>query len=489
MTSSRDRYSVWLIPIVFLLLGAFGILTHEFWRDEASPWLVIRSSHSVREMIANLGYTGHTLGFFVWQYGLYKFFNTPIAGSIANLLFLTAAITLFVRTSPFSTTQKWLFALGFFPLYQYAVFNRMYAFLVFFQFAYCALYIAKPKRTFLRWFMLILMAETDMLGMLAAIPLATLDIARTWHLEKKSKLETLFYAFKFTFFIFALASVVWQIWPADQNYHSLHPASPLLIFVAFANGFLPNFGILHDSHAQIIAGVLIWLMALTALWRRRSAFITNILLTLPLALFLAIMYAGHRWHHGFFWMYWVIALWLSGTTILPDKRLSHLVTILFTLHAAIGLYALIDDGLHPYSNGQDIARHIQENGMVKLPMVGAEVFRDAHQGIVYKWEVDQIQPTMLALQNSRIYDPRADQWLTFWNHYDSKLYFPRRSLTEFEGDLNTVAQKIGAPFLLIVATEADLPEPTLPPELTLVYRSAPATDYGEHLSLYRFSSR
>lgn len=488
MESRQSPLSQFLIPLVFLALGAVGVLTHEFWRDEAGPWLIIQSSDSVREMIANLGYTGHTLTFFVWQYFLFKFFHTPLAGSIANLLFMTAAIYLFVRTAPFSTSQKWLFALGFYPLYQYAVFNRMYAFLVFFLFAYCALYIAKPHRTLLRWLMLILMAETHIVGMLAAIPLALLDIMRTWGKEK-SKFETLFLFFKLSFFIFALATVIWQIWPADQSYHSLHPASPFLVFMGFADAFFPNFGIFYQSYFQIGVGVVLWLVATLALWRSHSALITYGALALPFALFSAIIYTGHRWHHGFFWIYWVIAIWLTGASLLHYTRFRNLLTALLALQAAMGLYALGDDAIHPYSNGQEIARQIQNNNLWNLPMVGAEVFRNSQKGIVYKWEVDQLQPTMLALTGARLYDPRAGEWLSFWNHYDSKLYFPRRSLAEFESDLNAVAQKIGTPFLVVVATEADLPDPIMPASLKLLYQADRPIDYGEHLSLYQFSTR
>lgn len=337
----RILYSAWLIPIVFLVLGALGILTHEVYREEASSWLVMQSSHSVREMIANMGHTGHTLTFFVWQYFIFKFFNAPMAGSIANLVFMTAAIIIFVRSSPFTTPQKWLFAIGFFPLYQYTVFNRMYAFLIFFQFAYCALDTAYPRKTLLRWFMLVLMAETHMLGMLAAIPLAILDIKRTVGLGKKSKLETAFFGFKLMFFIFALASVVWQLWPADEKYHLLHPSSMTQVLSGVADAFWPNFGVFSQSHVQVVAGVLMCLVATIALWRCRGAFITFVMLSVPLILFSAIVYVGHRWHHGFYWMYWVIALWLAGSAWKSDARLRRLVTILFALHAAMGIYALM----------------------------------------------------------------------------------------------------------------------------------------------------
>lgn len=489
MEPRHPRLSQLLIPAVFLVLGAFGVLTHEFWRDEAGPWLVIRSSDSVRDMIANLGYTGHTLTFFIWQYYLFQFFHSPIAGSAANLLLMTTAIWMLVRCSPFSNVQKWLFALGFYPLYQYAVFNRMYAFLVFFLLTYCALQAAKPRRTLLRWFMLIAMAETHAIGMLAAIPLAAMDITRHWRHEMSSRLEKLFCGIKLIVFVSALASVVWQIWPADQGYHSLHPASPFLIFTGFADAFLPNFGIFYQSYVQVLIGGLLWLAAMVYLWPHRRAFVNFILLMLPLTLFSAIIYSGHRWHHGMYWMYWVMAIWLAGTAVLQDRRLRHFMTALFALQAAMGIYALVDDGLHPYSSGRDIARHIQRNDLADMPMTGAEVFRDSKRGVVYKWEVDQLQSLMLELEGARVYDPRAGDWLTFWNHYDSKLYFPRRSLPEFEADLNALAQKIGTPFLLVVATEADLPDPTLPSSLTLLYRGNRPIDYGETLSLYRFSSR
>lgn len=485
MEPRQGRLPQFLIPLVFLALGACGVLTHEFWRDEAGPWLVIRSSHSVREMIANLGYTGHTLSFFVWQYYLFKFFHTPIAGSIANVLLMAAAIWMFVRTSPFSTAQKWLFALGFFPLYQYAVFNRMYAFLVFFLFAYCALYVAKPRRTLLRWLMLILMAETHILGMLAAIPLAVLDIARTWGKEN-SKFETLFLFFKLSFFIFALVTVIWQLWPQDQNYHSLHPASPFLVFVGFADGFWPNYGLFYRnffwSLLQITAGILFWLAATIILRRHRDAFITFAALLLPLAIFSAVIYAGHRWHHGFYWMYWVMAIWMAGAGAFADRRLRRMVTFLFSLHAAMGLYALIDDGLHPYSNAPAVAQYLRENHLEHLPMVGMEVF--GMEPEVFKWEVDQLQPLLLKMSLARVYDPVAKSWIQTWRNYSDKFYFPRHDLQEMTIELQQVARDLPHPFLVVMARDRNTLYYSPPPPLQFLADFPDPIDYGEKLELF-----
>lgn len=350
-----------LIPFVFILLGAAGILTHEPSLEEAHSWQLISASHSVREMIAHLGYTGHTLTFFVWQYFLYQFFHTPIAGSIANLLFMTAAIIAFVRTAPFSALQKWLFVLGFYPLYQYTIFNRMYAFLIFFLFVYCALYATKPKRTLLRWVMLILMAETHVIGMLSAVPLAILDLIRHWHHEMSSRVERLLCGFKLLFFLFAVISATWQILPADEAYHHLHPDSPLAVFSGFASAFLPNFGIFLQSHLQIVIGLILWGIAIIALWRHRSTLTTYLALCLPLALFLATIFPGQRWQHGCYWIYWVIALWLAGSSWHHDRRLQTLVTSLFALQAAMGIYAL----------GVDILTYERLRGiLVTLPVFG-----------------------------------------------------------------------------------------------------------------------
>lgn len=334
--------------------------------------------------------------------------------------------------------------------------------------------------------MLIAMAETHIIGMLVAIPLAFLDLFRNWKEETSSKTEKILCSLKLSFFIFAITSVVWQIWPADRTYHSLHPATPLLFIVGLADAFLPNYGILFDSQIQIALGTFLFGIATAALWRHKTAFVNFTLTCTPLILFSAIIYLGHRWHHGFYWIYWVISIWLAGDDCIKDKRVNKLITLLFAIQTIIGIYALIDDGLHPYSGGKALAHHIQSTSLSKMPIVGAEVFQDQH-AIVYKWEVDQIQPTLMEIKDSKIYNPKTNEWINYWNHYDSKLYFPRQSLLEFERSLIALSKKIPPPFLVIVALEHGLTAPQMPNGMTLEAEFGSISDYGEHLALYLYS--
>jgi hypothetical protein len=102
------------LPIVTLaaLVGLVTMLRHEWWRDEAFPWLLVRESHSVGEMLATIHDVGHPWLYYLLVYGLHRIAPSPLALSLANLLVAVLAIALFVQAAPFTRVQKLMFALG-----------------------------------------------------------------------------------------------------------------------------------------------------------------------------------------------------------------------------------------------------------------------------------------------------------------------------------------------------------------------------------------
>jgi hypothetical protein len=113
--------STLLIGAPAALVGVVTVLRHEWWRDEAFTWLVVRESRSVGELLVALrdvGY-GHPRLYYLLAYGLYQIAPWPLALSLTNLLLALLATALFVDAAPFTRAQKLMFALGYFPLYQY----------------------------------------------------------------------------------------------------------------------------------------------------------------------------------------------------------------------------------------------------------------------------------------------------------------------------------------------------------------------------------
>jgi len=66
-TSRLPFHSPWFIIIIFSVLGLIGILNHSMWRDELNPWLIVRDSQSLGDLIANIHYEGHPV---LWYFSL-----------------------------------------------------------------------------------------------------------------------------------------------------------------------------------------------------------------------------------------------------------------------------------------------------------------------------------------------------------------------------------------------------------------------------------
>src|SRR5919201_6580548 len=83
-----------LSPLLLLVpgvLGLLGVVYHEWWRDEAYIWLVVRSSGSVGELVQSLGFNGHPWAYYVLAWGLYHLVASPLVLSLTNLALSLAA--------------------------------------------------------------------------------------------------------------------------------------------------------------------------------------------------------------------------------------------------------------------------------------------------------------------------------------------------------------------------------------------------------------
>src|ERR1700691_4076213 len=56
------------LSLVFLILSAIGIFSHELWLDEAQHFLIARDSDSLQEVYFHMQYDGHVRG---WNFLLY----------------------------------------------------------------------------------------------------------------------------------------------------------------------------------------------------------------------------------------------------------------------------------------------------------------------------------------------------------------------------------------------------------------------------------
>ena len=460
------------------VVGVLAILRHEWWRDEAYTWLVVRASHSPADLLQRLGFNGHPRAYYLLAYGLYQLWPSPMVLSLSNLVFALLAIALLVRSAPFPPIHKALFSLGFFPLYQYGVVARSYSLFLFLLFLYIHLKVRWPKHVAWRLLCLALLAQIHLMSLTTAGVLLFLDLA-----EQRSGRATWSRASWISAGLVgvSLASSVYQILPRGAGRAVL--GRGFGAFLDPANGYLPPFD-RFSGPIQIGVGLVLFALSWYVVRQDRATLLRYALLAAPLLGISIAVYGGLRWHDGFYFIYFIAALWLGGT---PSPRSMRFLGVVLALHAGVGVYAISEDFRRPYSNGREAARTIHVEGLDRLPVLGLAVGSDAPGELHYAFEIDRIQPLLLYQQAGRAYDPRARTYEPYWRHYAEPDYFASMTFADLVPRLHDIASREHTP-LLIVTVEHNLSDDVdpAPAPLRRIARFPRPLDYGERLGLYLF---
>ncbi|NOT31007.1 MAG: hypothetical protein HOP15_11215 [Planctomycetes bacterium] len=472
----RPSLLLLLIPAV---IGLLTLLRHEWWRDEAYTWLVVRASGSPSELTLNLGFNGHPRPYYFLAWVLNRISDHPLALALPNLALALAASGLFLRFAPVSPLQGFLFSLGFYPLYQYGVVVRCYSLVLFLLFLYCHLRAARPTRSAARLLVLAALAQVHLLSMAAAAVLLALEVLEARRARRRWDFGAWAGA---TAAATSLALAAWQVSPRGAPLASA-PLSFRASLRGLANGILPDYGPLEGTEVHLVVGLALFAVIVALLLHgRRWALLVYLALAGSLLSICSLVYAGHRWHHGFYFVYLLAALWFTGEERLRGTAARGL-TFVLALQAAVGAWAVGIDLARPYSDGALVARYLREEGFEEHPLVGMKVSRSPEGFARYEWTFDEIQPVLL-YRGGTAYDPLARTFDAFYEHYAAGLYYRIQHRKQMAASLEDVAARIGAPFVVVVARYPDTDEVGLPPPLKKLQDFPPVLDFGERYSLY-----
>jgi len=387
--AERLRLAV-IAAAAFLVLTAPRLLLHELWRDEAWLWLVVTESRSLAELFAPLGRSGQGYLFPVLCFLARQVSASPRAMQVLHNLLAAAATFVFVRWAPFPRRERLLFALGYFPFYEYAVISRHYVLGALLVWSACA--AARSRRPALALGAALgLLCQTTVYGYILAIALAC-----GWLLDRRLRhgeaapLRPAEAAGGIALALAGAAAGLVQLIPRSGT--SFAPAWRFGWDAAHAarvlampwRGFvpLPRPG-LHFWNTNLLdpwlgmaapAGLLTLALAVVFLWRWRVALVIFCLGGAGLLAFGYVKLIGELRHLGHWWLLFVAALWLSGgARDLRDDRRSwraRAFLILLVLQCGAGLYASWMDLRHPFSNGTAAAELIRAEGLDRHPLLG-----------------------------------------------------------------------------------------------------------------------
>lgn len=166
VVAAQERRIVNIALFLWLVIVITTALHHEMWRDEVRALSMALEAGSMWDIFATLRNEGHP---FLWYWILrsaYWLWPTPVVLQVASILIGFAAVTLFLKKSPFPLIVRLLFIFGTLPLVNYSVFARNYGISMLLYFLFADVYSRPERKNYLVALILVLLANTNYLAMM-----------------------------------------------------------------------------------------------------------------------------------------------------------------------------------------------------------------------------------------------------------------------------------------------------------------------------------
>jgi len=371
-----NKYSKIILFIAFVgfaILTTVGILHSEPWFDEAQAWLIAKNLGPI-EILKHMKYEGHM---FLWFYVLKPLtmlkIPYPMPMLIANMLFMWGAVFVFLKKAPINPLLKVLIIFSAPIAYQYAIIARCYAIGIFFLFLLAAFYKDKLKHPYWYAVLIFLCANTSVMALFGAAAFGALF----FYDYIKDKPE--FYKSKEFYIICSIALfcagiLSFQLLGAQNEQRELLISSSVitvhhnyleLFFKTLDNG-LSN---LHNDWRYFAGYLYLFLSILLFANNKKVLFFWGMTLVSMASLFLFV-YNGFKWHHYFYYVYFIISFWLFNLLQPTVKKCFYypfiILLCLITIKMDYSTFRYIDfDVKHITSYSQTIANNIAHGGYDK----------------------------------------------------------------------------------------------------------------------------
>jgi hypothetical protein len=395
-----------VLAAAFLLFGLVRIAYHEMWRDEWWVWLMARDSPSIARFLHTTSYQGHPPLWDLSIYALTGLTRAPVAMQVLHVGLAAAAVSVVSRFSSLTRVERWLFAFGYFPFFEYAVISRNYVLDLLFLAVACALYSTRRTAPVPLAVSLALLALSDVLGVIlatalalayalelrlmrwagtvtgvgsgalgggAAVVLAGLALATVASIPPADSGLPSGWAFELDRRLLGVASPLWR------GYVPLPPPSAHF----WSANILDALGEAGETWQALLSLPLLLAGLLVAV-RRPATLVLWLAGTAGMLGFWHVKFSGSLRHHGHLFLLLVATCWLAESSQpwprspaglaalsrLGDGCRRRLLPALLVVHVAAGLVASALDLLLPFSASPAVARFIERRFPPDLPILG-----------------------------------------------------------------------------------------------------------------------
>ncbi len=301
--------------------------------DEAHAWNIARYLSPAE--IFTIGKTeGHP---FLWYYLLMPFAKTnffyPYSLYFLNLIIILSAFYCLYKYAPFPAYAKYLITLSAPFLQLYSSFSRSYSLGILLLFCLLSLYPKRLSKPVLYLTILLLLANTSIIGLIAAFPLGLLCFYENLQHYLKKTASSYLVLLSLNFALLELYLLGLQFYGYDPNipqYTPIFRSLPEDLNRAFYPLNIWGFAIIS------LASFIIFILNRSF----KAAFFLFIAFSGLIFLFGAV-YHGAIHHHYFFFVYLIAAYWLAGVEkTAPLSSRSFFLLSLLALLLIFNPYAL-----------------------------------------------------------------------------------------------------------------------------------------------------
>ena len=401
-TWKRNPRMALLLALAYGWVFLVGVSRHEPWRDEIQAWMIAGTSDSIAELVAQVRSEGHPPMWHVMLFVLARFSSGVFTMQCLHAFIALGVVFIFLRAAPFGRGEKALFALGYFPLFEYGVISRNYTLGILGLFTFCTCY-ARGNHA-LATIATIGMAASSHHGFLIALPAQILVVVSYCKSNPRHRLSVFGLG---AVYVVAALGVAFQAMSAagirqtltwEASFDSVRLAR---VFGLIWNSWVPipditqaspwGTNILGSSAPWRLAsglpsvmegrewvgsalGIGALFLAISATSKDRMAlgfFVVSTLLILGVAY---EKYYGWLHHHGHLFFVLVAALWLLRARTGQFEAARTWFAPLLAVHACVGVFFIALDLARPFSRARDVAEYLSSKGLETVPVTASPDF-------------------------------------------------------------------------------------------------------------------
>jgi len=160
--------------VFLIIVNVTRTLRHPMWRDELETYWIAVNSASFSDLLANMKYTSHPAMLYALEWLVTRLTSDPTWIQIMQIVLALGVWFIIYLWAPFSRLEKILLLLGYFLFWEYFVISRNYVLIALIAFAFTVLRERQPRREFLLWILLGLLANVHMYSAIWSVVLAVM---------------------------------------------------------------------------------------------------------------------------------------------------------------------------------------------------------------------------------------------------------------------------------------------------------------------------